>query len=377
MKARVRCRHAWFPPKCAPPYPLCEPLPLPPPSLLQTPPPTFTSQVVASKSCCGFRLGFRLGFRHAKAAAVSCGWKLPSLCRQPKDFNSDDVELSTLPMSTPPPSPLPMTAEAMDTGEGAMSYASAESMDTGEGAASYAPVGVVQGVCTGWRPQPVQHWTDAVGDLSMYELGIGGVLKAEDYYNATVRPHLAKPRTSYEKFCQDNPSGKQQCEANALKLQHDLGGLYMGMVDCVRAVLCDRGGGVEAHRGMCAACRALELNQAFRKRVGRHASKAAGGTSNDTRNDFLTRDELLGKNDARAEQLRVSRQQAERVRLAADTRAQGLGERAERAVAEASAMVHELCAFAVQATEAERATAEAQVEAAAAAQLAAERQVEA
>ena len=223
----------------------------------------------------------------------------------------------------------------------------------------------------------MQHWTDAVGDLGMYELGIGGVLKAEDYYNATVRPHLAT-RTSYEKFCQDNPSGKLTCEAHAEKLQHDVGGLYVGMVDCVRAVLCDRAGGLEAHRGMCAACRALELNQAFRKRVERReAAEAAEAAGARTRNDYLTREALLGKHDAVAEQLRVTKQKAERARLAADVRAKRLGERAERAVAEASAMVHELCTFAVQATEAERAAAEVQVEAAAAAQLAAERQVEA
>lgn len=364
------------------PFPCLPPLPSPHHANAA---PTRVAQVLAFKARCGFRLGFRLGFRRAKPAAVSLvappspvtrtpawlpvassrGWKLPFYTqwrRQPKASNPDGVELSTLPMSTPPPSPLPMTAEAMDTGE-----------DT----ASSAPAGAsaLRGVCTGWRPQLVQHWTDAVGDLGMYELGIGGVLKAEDYYNATVRPHMTT-RTSYEKFCQDNPIGKQQCEVHAEKLQHAVGGLYVGMVDCVRAVLCDRGGGLEAHRGMCAACRALELNRAFRKRVDRRASKATG-TSNDTRNDFLTRDELLGKIDARAEQLRVTRQQAERARLAAHTRAQRLGERAERAVAEASAMVHELCTFAAQATEAERATAEAQVEAATAAQLAAERQVEA
>ena len=53
------------------------------------------------------------------------------------------------------------------------------------------------------------------------------------------------------------PAGAEACEKKAKELQAAHGGLYIGMTDCIRSVMCDRDGGLAALGWACHACYTL------------------------------------------------------------------------------------------------------------------------
>ena len=114
--------------------------------------------------------------------------------------------------------------------------------------------------CVGWRKHAVAHWTEALGQSDLYKLGTSLTnITARDYYHARVQHRLpaGKTTTSYDTFAEKNPAGAEACEKKAKELQAAHGGLYIGMTDCIRSVMCDRDGGLAALGWACHACYTL------------------------------------------------------------------------------------------------------------------------
>eukprot|EP00966_Prymnesium_polylepis_P237331 5489045-Prymnesium_polylepis.1 len=74
-------------------------------------------------------------------------------------------------------------------------------------------------------------------------------------------------------------------------LREKYSGLYIGMKDCVRSVMCDRNGGVAALGGSCTGCNALNVNKSFRARLTR-CPRSGGASSSmpdsSTNNRYLS-----------------------------------------------------------------------------------------
>ena len=71
--------------------------------------------------------------------------------------------------------------------------------------------------CTGWRPNKVESWLDAVNAHALFDLGFGGIVTGRDYYNAKVR-HLRDGQT-YDAFIVAHPDGMSEWVATPRRLR--------------------------------------------------------------------------------------------------------------------------------------------------------------
>ena len=213
--------------------------------------------------------------------------------------------------------------------------------------------------CTGWQPCKMESWLDALGGHALFELGVGGVVSGRDYYNATVRHQ--RSGQSFDAFAVAHPDGVAECERQAAALESKVGGLYVGMRDCCRSVMCVRDGGIAELQGMCHACNALLANQAFRHRVARRDTSAGEEPHAKTNTAHLTPEERAAKLDARATSAKHDHRQAERQRLAAAAKLADAEARGAAAASEARALLGECLRLADGASAAERSATEARV----------------
>ena len=207
--------------------------------------------------------------------------------------------------------------------------------------------------CTGWRESPVESWLNALSTHRIYELGTGGVLLGKDYFLAKLQ-HVLPRHISYEKYLQLNPGDAAICEAAATALNTKHGGLYEGMRDCIRSVMCIRNGGCASLGGACHACHALNHNQAFRKRLGRIETGSTSGGAPTIRDSYLTRAELASKSDTGYVQRHVEQTAERRKDLLAEWRTEQIQKRGAAAVQQVSELLKEFCSLAERADEAER-----------------------
>ena len=213
--------------------------------------------------------------------------------------------------------------------------------------------------CTGWQPVMVESWLDAVNEHALFELGFSGIVTGLDYYNAKVR-HLRGGQT-HEAFVLTNPEGLLECDRQAASLQEKFGGLYIGMRDCCRSVMCERNGGSADRNGMCHACLALSANHNFRRRVKRRDASEGAAPDQRTNHVHLTTAQMVTKLDARAVDVKSERRNGDRQRLAAAVKLAAVEERAATAAADAKLLVRECLRLAHGASKAERSAAEAKV----------------
>ena len=82
-----------------------------------------------------------------------------------------------------------------------------------------------------WR-----RWTNWATRL--YDLGVGGTLGPEQLFNAGTRPFLTEPSTTYDQWCCGGAQRSLFATAAATSLHKQLGGLYIGMKDCLRSTMC-------------------------------------------------------------------------------------------------------------------------------------------
>jgi hypothetical protein len=139
------------------------------------------------------------------------------------------------------------------------------------------------------------------------------------------------------------------------------GGLYLGMHDCCRSVMCERDGGGDERDGMCHACHALLTSKAFQKRVARREGSAGAEPDASTNTSRLTPEERATKLDVRAAGAKAERRKGDRQRLAADAKLAEAEERAAAAASDAQQLLHECLRLADGASAAERSAAEAKV----------------
>lgn len=164
-----------------------------------------------------------------------------------------------------------------------------------------------------------------------------------------------------------------EAAASALDLQ--LGGLYIGMKDCVRAMMCVKHAGRESLGGMCIACYSLGKNRKFRARV----STKLDPLDLDIRFDFLTRPELITRLKLRHNQADFSSWREKHLKQAVRTSKEVIAtanDRAVRALNDVRTLLSGLCAASEAATASERQAAKAAVALAQSAQEHAELQAE-
>ena len=214
--------------------------------------------------------------------------------------------------------------------------------------------------CCGWRLSEVQHWLDGLDQFALYELGFGGKVHGRDFYNAKIKH--ARGGESWEHFVLDHPDRMSACEEAARKLQEKFGGLYVGMRDSVRSIMCERDGGSALHNGMCPACNALNFNQTFMERIQQRLASDGDGPSNETRNNsVMTSAELRAKLDQRAADVKREHRNAHRRSLTTEARLSAAEERGTLAASEAKQLLRECMRLAEGASAAERAAADAKV----------------
>ena len=230
--------------------------------------------------------------------------------------------------------------------------------------------------CRGWRVAGTSHasWLSCLGGHRLYNLDKGGVITPEAHFLANVLPTLPS-KISYKAYLKESPGRLEAMQAAATALDSQLGGLYIGMKDCVRSTMCKGDGGEVDDAGMCVACACLERNRAFKERRDRAASFNPLDLNVNVKYDFLTRGELITRLKDRAGEARVDRQRERRGKAAAERDARSSAEmvaaanaRAEAALQGVHTLLNELHNAAEKATTAERMAMEKQVELALAAQ---------
>ena len=180
--------------------------------------------------------------------------------------------------------------------------------------------------CPGWRPSDMAHlhWLDAVGGHPLFELDVGGAWTGKDYFLIFVQPTLDNPSETYDAFSLRVPAVALRCNQEAASLQEKYGGLYIGMRDSIRSVVHVGDGGQAALQGLCWGCWCLSQNQVFKAAVRRRQLEGGEGSSysTDSRNDYLTRAQLLAKSEQQAAQGREDRHNAARRQLLAESLAE-------------------------------------------------------
>ena len=211
--------------------------------------------------------------------------------------------------------------------------------------------------CVGWRPSHVEHWLQALGQHVLFRLEMkGGIVSGRDYYLARVQHKLptGKTATSFETYGDKNPGLAKTCDERADTLQKKHGGLYIGLRDCVRSVMCDRDGGLAELSGACRACHALTFSKSFQKRLQRREASSVDTPDASARNDSLTREELEYKSVAKSASFRQVLQNTKRRELSADFCEQEAKRRAEHALHIAQELLTECYELAEQASTAEQ-----------------------
>ena len=218
-------------------------------------------------------------------------------------------------------------------------------------------------MCVGWRIDGTGYsdWRVCLNGHRLYDLDKGGVIHSKDFFEAVIQPTLPTPQ-SYTAYLNESPERQGLLEAAASALDTRHGGLYIGMKDCVRSMMCTRDRGHASSGGMCVACTSLANNKWFKTRIMSVPSVDALNIKINF--DLMTRTELTARLNQRYKQAQASYLREYRAKQSAKTLKEVTAAAQER-TALALNEVHTLLLSFREASEAmtksERATAEAQV----------------